>query len=232
MLWLLISTSLKKNYLPFSLAFSLSILANSITWFIDFFHNSLSSSLLFFFGRSSSSGLLGVTTCLKMACLQEPPSILGEPSSEATDFGLLPTFKNLKIKDEKKWKQSSFEEETIYMSIIGDLSPLSDPFTRSGDTDPFWAFSPTDKCASLRSLCEPMVEVRDLVPSDSLSEVSALDGENGEDSYNASIDNLNKISLKIWVPYLLFVWEESCPSVLGWNHLWKLCVSTGGQKNL
>ena len=68
---------------------------------MDFFHNSRSSSLVRFLVSEGFSFLLGVMTRLKMACRQEPESSLGEPSSEGTDLGLLPTFKNLgeKIKN-------------------------------------------------------------------------------------------------------------------------------------
>lgn len=60
------------------------------------------------------------------------------------------------------------------MSIMGDLTDLS------GETDGFCACaSLADKCTSL---CDPIVDVLDLVPSDSLSETSWTPGEMGEAS--------------------------------------------------
>jgi hypothetical protein len=67
------------------------------------------------------------------------------------------------------------------MSIMGDLGALSGVVTLlSGEVDPFW-WSCTARWPSLRSLCEPMVDDLDLIPSESLSDTSMV-GECGDDS--------------------------------------------------
>lgn len=70
---------------------------------MDFFQRIFNSSfVLFLVGFSSSSvAFRGVTTLLKIACRHDPPSKLREDplsSDELEDFGLLPTFRNLKTK--------------------------------------------------------------------------------------------------------------------------------------
>lgn len=112
-----------------------------MAWYIDFFHNILSSSLVLFrVGSSVFSCLFGVMTLLKMACLQDPVStLLGLPSSEVVDLGLFPTFR--KLKRELGPSRLSTGAANTYMSIMGDLTPFSEPILLSGDTEPLWPCS-------------------------------------------------------------------------------------------
>lgn len=164
---------------------------------MDFFHSILNSSLLLFCVRISLSGLLGVTTLLNIAWRQEPASNFGDPSSDVADLGLLPTFKNLKRNIAKKTPLSS--EKQSYMSIIGDLGLLSRfPRFLSGETEPLRWVSLTVRWTSRKSPCEPVVDVLDREPSESLSETSVvrLCDEYGEFSlFNGWIGNVMSLSI-------------------------------------
>lgn len=76
-----------------------------------------------------------------------------------------------------------------YMSIMGDLGPFSEPTLFSGDMDSLRWLSLIVRWCSLRSLCEPIVEDLDLEPSDSLSDISWI---LGEDSWKYYL-HINKI---------------------------------------
>lgn len=61
------------------------------------------------------------------------------------------------------------------MSIMGDFGPFSEGVLFSGDTEYLFEYSLTLRCESVRSLFDPIVEDRDLEPSESLSDVSLGD---------------------------------------------------------
>lgn len=106
--------------------FSFSILININCWFIAFFQSWRKSSLVFLTGGLDWSfepgflaasllswSLAGVTTRLRIACLQEPLCcilLLSSPSIGDDIFGELPTFKKL------QWENKSHSNESFCYS--------------------------------------------------------------------------------------------------------------------